>query len=84
MNARMDALGKSTNVEIKVVAPSTKPRIEALARSTDVRIDALRALAARMDARLERLENRRSRLMWRVLDLQPALVVALIAFLLSV
>lgn len=35
-----------------------------------------------MNARLERLENQQSRLMWGVLGLQAALIVAIITLLL--
>ena len=46
------------------------------------RVDAPATIFARMDIRLERLENQQSRLIWRVLGLQATLVVAIITLLL--
>ena len=91
LDARVDALMESTNARmdaldarIEALAESTTARIDALMESTNVRIDALATIVARMDARLERLENHQSRLIWGVLGLQTALVVALVTLVLSV
>ena len=75
LNARIDAFVESTNARLEAL----DARMEALG----ARIDALATIVARMDARIERLENQQSRLMWGVLGLQATLVVAIIAFLLS-
>ena len=83
-NARIDALAESTNARIDALAESTNARIDALAEGMNARMDALATIVARMDTRLERLENQQSRLIWGVLGLQATLVVAIIAFLLSV
>ena len=82
LSARMEALG----ARIDAFVESTNARMEALdarMEALGARIDALATIVARMDARIERLENQQSRLMWGVLGLQATLVVAIIAFLLS-
>ena len=57
---------------------------EASPPSVKYPLEVLEAMVAKSDARLAQLDSRRSRLLWRILDLQPALVVAIIALLLSV
>ena len=75
LNGRMDAL----NGRIEAL----NARIDALAESTNARIDVLATIVARMDTRLERFENQQSRLIWGVLGLQAALVVALVTLVLQ-
>ena len=82
LSARMEALDarmEALDARMDAFMESTKARMEALG----ARIDALATIVARMDARIERLENQQSRLMWGVLGLQATLVVAIIAFLLA-
>ena len=93
LGARIDAFVESTNARLEALdarmhafVESTNARLEALdarMEALGARIDALATIVARMDARIERLENQQSRLMWGVLGLQATLVVAIIAFLLS-
>ncbi len=82
LNGRMDALnGRIEALNGRIEALNA--RIDALAESTNARIDVLATIVARMDTRLERLENQQSRLIWGVLGLQAALVVALVTLVLQ-
>ena len=82
LNGRMDALnGRIEALNGRIEALNV--RIDALAESTNARIDVLATIVARMDTRLERLENQQSRLIWGVLGLQAALVVALVTLVLQ-
>ncbi len=82
LNGRMDALnGRIEALNGRIDALNA--RIDALAASTNARIDVLATIVARMDTRLERLENQQSRLIWGVLGLQAALVVALVTLVLQ-